>query len=271
MRPCIKEDPSFKWGTVVNQSSQVRVGLIEAHHLLRDALRALLDSSASVTVVGEAGDAGDAMTMIEAENPDAVLLVMDGSPEREFALLQLLPDLADRTNVLVVTGDADSPLHAEAIELGARGVVSKDQPGSVLIKALVKVCAGELWLDRARTAGVVSRLTRRRMDDDPEALKIESLTPRERQIVALVTEGLTNKDIAERLFISEATARNHLTSILDKLDLSDRFQLTVYAFRRGLVVCPQTPAMLRLAATMTVHHRVRDTGMDRSHSRRHRN
>ena len=98
-----------------------------------------------------------------------------------------------------------------------------------------------------------------------------SLTPRERQIVALVTEGLTNKDIAERLFISEATARNHLTSILDKLDLTDRFQLTVYAFRRGLVLCPQTPAMVRLAATMTMPHRVRDTQMDRSHSRRQRN
>lgn len=81
-------------------------------------------------------------------------------------------------------------------------------------------------------------------------MKVESLTPRERQILMLVTEGLTNREIAERLFISEATARNHLTSILDKLDVTDRFQLTVYALRHGLVLCPQTPAMLRMAAKM---------------------
>jgi DNA-binding NarL/FixJ family response regulator len=255
---------------LLTESNRLRVGLIEVHHLLRDALRALLDATDSIAVVGEAHDAGDVLPMIEAQRPDAVLLVMDGSGEREFALLHQLPDIAERTNALVVTGDGDAGLHAQAIELGARGIIQKDQPGAVLVKALMKVCAGEIWLDRARTAGVVNRLTRRRVDDDPDTMKIESLTPRERQIVALVTEGLTNKDIAERLFISEATARNHLTSILDKLDVTDRFQLTVYAFRRGLVLCPQTPAMLRAAATMTTgNSRMRDV-MDRGQQRRQR-
>src|SRR5438046_10382674 len=89
---------------------------------------------------------------------------------------------------------------------------------------------------------VVNRLTRRRYEADPELAKIDSLTPRERQIVALVAEGLRNKDLAERLGISEATARNHLTSILDKLQLADRFHLAAYAYRRGLGSWRQTSA-----------------------------
>jgi len=160
-------------------------------------------------------------------------------------------EIADRTNVLVMTSESDPALHVEAIELGAHGVILLDAGGDVLLKALAKVCAGELWLNRSGTANLVARLTRRRgVQQDPEMMKIESLTAREREIISLVTEGLTNEGVAAKLFISEATARNHMTSILDKLGLTDRFRLTVYAFRQGLVLCPQTPAMLRMATTM---------------------
>ena len=119
------------------------------------------------------------------------------------------------------------------------GIVLTAHSTQTLVKAVLKVHAGELWLDRAQAADVVSRLTRKRTVDDPEAAKIASLTPRERQIVTLVTEGLKNAGIADRLSISEATARNHLTSVLDKLELDNRFQLAVYAFRKGLVSYPQ--------------------------------
>jgi DNA-binding NarL/FixJ family response regulator len=227
-----------------------RVGLVERRPMIRDALRALLESSGTIVAVGDAAEAGDVLTMIESAHPDATLLCLDGIGEREMTLIHQIPQIAEQSNVLLVTSETDVGLHTQAIELGARGVVLMDQPGAALVKAVQKVCAGEIWLDRARTAGVLSRLTRRRSDDDPETMKVESLTPRERQILMLVTEGLTNREIAERLFISEATARNHLTSILDKLDVTDRFQLTVYAFRHGLVLCPQTPAMLRMAAKM---------------------
>ena len=127
----------------------------------------------------------------------------------------------------------------------------KTQSAQVLVKAVQKVHAGELWLDRAQMARVVKCLTRRRPEPEPEASRIASLTARERQIVELVTEGLRNKDIGERLFISESTARNHLTSILDKLGLTDRFQLAVYAFRRGLVLCPPAAPLLAGPARMT--------------------
>ena len=97
--------------------------------------------------------------------------------------------------------------------------------------------AGEIWLDRANTAEVLVRVARRRRTEDLEGAKIATLTRREHEIIALVGEGLKNRLIAVRLFISEATVRNHLTSILDKLGLSDRFELAVYAYRVGLVRC----------------------------------
>ena len=244
--------PAMAYGVLsVNGSDTITVVVAEGHNLVREAFRSLLHTIGGFEMVGEASGAQDVLDLISTHRPDVVLLMIDGASEREFALLHRLPDIAERTSVLVVTGDSDSALHAHAIELGAMGVVMKDQSAQVLANALRKVCAGEIWLDHVRTTGVLNRLTRRYVDEDPDVAKVESLTPRERQIVGLITEGLTNKELADRLFISEATARNHLTSILDKLDLVDRFQLTVYAFRRGLVLCPQTPAMLRVAATMT--------------------
>jgi DNA-binding NarL/FixJ family response regulator len=208
-------------------------------------LQALLEKTNGISIVGDAGTAVELPGIVEDQHPDVVLLAMDGWGEREVRLLEALPWLSERTRTLVVTSDVDPNLHARAIQLGAMGIVLKTQPARSLVKAVQKVHAGELWLDRAQTADLVNRLTHKRTDEDPQAARIGSLTAREREIVTLVTEGLKNKDIADRLSISEATARNHLTSILDKLALSNRFELAVYAFRKGLVPCPQTPAILR--------------------------
>jgi two-component system, NarL family, nitrate/nitrite response regulator NarL len=224
--------------------------IVGAPLLVRDALRALLESSGMVSVLGDANGVTDLLPILDARRPDAVLLMADLVSDGAEALMQRLPEIADRTCLLLVTGTADPTVASHVVELGARGVVTTMHSGQVLVKALRKVGAGEVWLDRASTAAFVNKLTRRHAPVDPEIQRIASLTPRERQIVELVTEGCTNQDIAARLSITQATARNHLTSILDKLDVDDRFQLAVYAFRRGLVPTPQTPAALRAYAIM---------------------
>jgi DNA-binding NarL/FixJ family response regulator len=120
--------------------------------------------------------------------------------------------------------------------------VLKNEGPEVLIKAIRKVFAGEVWLDRTNSAAVLVRIARRQHTEDIDAAKIATLTRREHEIITLVGEGLKNGAIAQRLFVSEATVRNHLTSILDKLSLSDRFELADYAFRQGLVRYPDTQA-----------------------------
>jgi DNA-binding NarL/FixJ family response regulator len=238
-------------GIDMSQPAAIKLVLVEPHRLVREAFQQLLEAKGNIVVVGEAGSAQEFFDAVEAHQPDVALVSLDTSNERDMALLRELPEVAERVRTLVLFSDVDPSLQARAIQLGALGIVPKSYSGQLLIKAVEKVHAGELWLDRAQTADVVNRLTNKGTENDPDSPKIASLTPRERQIVVLVTEGLKNKGIAERLLISEATARNHLTSILDKLELSNRFQLAVFAFRKGLVTSPQIPAILRGAALRT--------------------
>jgi|SRR5436190_23934987 len=226
------------------QPGKITVVLVEPQRLIRDALRALFKGSSQIEVIGEAADADSIASVVDARHPDVAVLSMDARDPREIALFQQLPRLAELTRPLVVTAQTDPAMHARAIELGAMGIVLKTHSAQILVKAVRKVSSGELWLDRAQTADLVGRLTRRKTEVESDVAKIGRLTAREREIVTLVTDGLTNKEVAGRLRISEATARNHLTSILDKVGLTNRFQLTVYAFRKGLVPCPVVPAIL---------------------------
>jgi DNA-binding NarL/FixJ family response regulator len=235
--------------TVFAEEARPHVVVLEPQLLLRDALRCLLNAA------GFAADAESGLPYAELEatlrarQPDVVVLAIDPAVEASVELLRHLPAIAEAWRTLVLTASDHPALHAQVIELGAKGVVTREQPGEVLVKAISKINAGELWLDRARAAAVITRLARGQSTaDDPERTNISALTKREREIVDLVAEGLRNRDIAKRLSISEATVRNHLTSVLDKLDLHDRFQLAVFAFRKGLVSCPQTSAMLRISA-----------------------
>jgi DNA-binding NarL/FixJ family response regulator len=228
----------------VAHQSQIKIAVLEPQQLMREALTALLKKSRDIVVVGDAGHASQLLDMMKADHPDVVLVALDGWGDREADLLHEIPHVAEQTATIVLTSEADVDLHARVIALGAMGVVLKTQSFQVLAKAVRKVRAGELWLERSEAAAIISRLTRKRAGDDPDSERIASLTARERQIMLLVTEGLTNQDVAARLSIRETTARNHVTSILDKLQLKDRFQLVVYAFRRGLVRYAQ-PSFVR--------------------------
>jgi DNA-binding NarL/FixJ family response regulator len=212
----------------------LRVSVIEHQPLLRDALTALLNS-AGMHAVAEPSEPGVELSRaLTARAPDVVFL----GPGSAAAVLQQMPALCQTWRAIMIARADDGELQSTAIQQGVRGIVTQEQPSDIVIKAVLKVGAGEYWLARERMAGVVTTLTRVRTQGDPEKLKLMSLTPRERDIVALVAEGLANAEIATRLSIRETTARNHLTSILDKLELSNRFQLAVYALRRGLVTLP---------------------------------
>src|SRR5438552_5207075 len=127
-----------------------------------------------------------------------------------------------------------------AIYAEAMGDGLKDHEAEVLINAIKKVHEGELWLDRSLTATMLDELRQGRKSD-PEQAKIDSITNRELEVLALVTEGLRSKEIAQRLFISESTVTHHLSSIFSKLEVSDRMELMLYAFRHGLARVPPPP------------------------------
>jgi two-component system nitrate/nitrite response regulator NarL len=210
----------------------IRVLCISDVILLRAGVRYQLESS-GLAVEGEADSCKEAIPLAQRVQPNIIVVDLE-LPTDDFACF---PDvvLAAGDTRIVALGEKRRASAAWAIELGAAGLVRKDEPADVLCKAIRKVHAGELWLDRTTTASVLRRMTHRRRSEDFEAAKIATLTKRENEIVSLIGEGLQNRDISQRLFISPATVRNHLTSIFDKLDVADRFELAVYAFRQGLV------------------------------------
>ena len=218
----------------------IRILLIDDHVIVRAGLRMLIENHKGMVVVGEAGDRIDALAIAARERPQIILLDLDMGNESGLDFLRELLDAAAGARVVMLTGVRDPEAHRRAVHLGAMGLVLKDKAAEVLIKAIQKVHAGEVWLDRSLTASVLTEMSQadQTRKADPEAEKIRSLTSREREIVGLVCEGLKNKQIGDRLFISEATVRNHLTSILSKLELSDRFELALYAYRHHLAKPP---------------------------------
>jgi len=193
-----------------------------------------------MTVVAMTGTASEALQLAARERPDIIVLDLMLGDEDGLDFLPQLCKTSPNSRVLILTGVQGTDAHRMAIRRGAMGIVLKQQAADLLLKAIRKVHAGEVWIDRSMMSSVLSDVRNERHEEaDPEAGKITSLTPREREVIALVSEGLKNKLIGERLFISETTVTHHLSSIFSKLDVSDRLELIIYAFRHGLAKVPQ--------------------------------
>jgi DNA-binding NarL/FixJ family response regulator len=215
----------------------IGVLIIDDHVVVRTALRMFLESQPGLTVVGEVSHPADALAIALHAHPDIILLDLDLGDANGLDLLPQLQTAAPAAHILVLTGVRDVEMHCRAVQLGAVGVVRKERAASVLIEAIARVHAGDVWLDSFLLANVLRQTPRLQTgcSPDPEAVKIETLTRRERELIAALSQGLKNQAIADRLYISEATVRHHLTSIYAKLNVNDRLELTVYAYRHGLV------------------------------------
>jgi len=192
----------------------------------------LIENDPEILVVGEGSNRMQALAAGKASPPDIFLLDIQLGSENGLDFLRELVSTFNLARVLVLTCVTDPEIHQRAISSGAMGLVLKDHAPEVLVKAIKRVHSGELWLDPFLMATMVSRRPAKEKNSDME--KMSTLTPRESEIVQLVAEGLNNERIARELLISQATVKNHLTSILDKLGVTNKFELAVYALRHGL-------------------------------------
>ena len=216
-------------------AQSIHVLLIEDHAVVRAGLRLLLESRPGLVVVGEAANHADALALATREQPDVILLDLALGAENGLDLLPRLLTAAGRARVLILTGVVDVEDHRQAIRRGAMGLVLKEQAPEVLLKAIEKVHAGEVWLDRAMLARVLGEMVSGAAKPaNVEATQIATLTEREREVIALVGEGLKNKQIGDRLSITETTVRHHLTSIFTKLGVESRLEMVIFAHRHGL-------------------------------------
>jgi two-component system nitrate/nitrite response regulator NarL len=221
--------------------SAIRILVVDDHAVVRAGLRMIIQSREGMTVVGEAGNRDEALSHAASEHPDIILLDLDLGGDSGTALIADLIAAAGEARIIILTGLRDPEAHRQAVLLGAMGIVKKEKAAEVLITAIERVHAGEAWLDPSLMAGVLTEMTRsgKGRKTDAEADKIATLTNREREVIALVGEGIKSKEIADRLFISETTVRHHLTSIFDKLGVADRVELLIYAYRHGLASPPR--------------------------------
>jgi two-component system, NarL family, nitrate/nitrite response regulator NarL len=247
----------------------IRLLLVDDQVIVREGLRLLLENQAGLTVVGEATNAQDAVALAAREQPDIVLLDLDLGGTHGLDCLPELLAVAPHARVLILTGVYDLDIHHQAVGRGAVGIVRKMEAADVLVKAIRKVFAGEVWLDGALMARVLNDLWRVQSGrpvefvsapplrlsqpqrevvelwshqiEPPtpdEAARIAQLTEREREVIGLIGEGLRNQQIADRLSLSVITVRHHLSSVFSKLDVGDRFELAIYAYRHGLAKLP---------------------------------
>lgn len=203
--------------------------------LIRTALGLLISSSGGFTVVGECGNQRDQLAAAMTERPDVVVMELDLDGRCMAAVApRQFGELIGTTNgcpVLIVTGKEDPRALTAALQHGVLGVVLKTRRADVLIRALAAVAAGETWLERSIVANVFHMRAPAGRDLPGWRGK---LTQREREIVELIGLGLQNKKIAERLFISETTVRHHLTSIYEKLAVTNRLELMRYTYSEPL-------------------------------------
>ena len=218
-------------------SPQTRVAIADEHALVRGALAALLDAEDDMDVVGEAADGEEAFALAERERPDVVLLDLDlpGMDGLETTRRILSEPSLEGVRVIVLSvSDADDHLFG-ALRAGASAFLVKDTEPAELLEAVRAVVHGEALLSRGVTRRLIAEVASQPDDYRPSPEELEELTAREREVMALVARGLSNQEIAERLVISLATAKTHVSRALRKVDARDRAQLVALAYETGLV------------------------------------
>lgn len=221
----------------MSTSAPIKVLIVDDHAVVRAGLRMLIDQDPGMKVIGVAGNRVEALAALASDRPDVIILDIVLGDEDGLSFLPELRQTARNARVLVLTGLRSSDSQRQAMRAGAMGVVLKEHAAEVLLKAIEKVHSGEVWLDRLMTGRVLEEISEEKQPD-PDKDRIATLTDREREVVGLVGEGLKNKQIAARLFISETTVTHHLSSVFSKLEVSDRLELIIFAFRHGLAKLP---------------------------------
>jgi DNA-binding NarL/FixJ family response regulator len=210
----------------------IRLLLVDDHKVVRLGLRTLLDHEPDLEVIGEAVSAEDAIHQVGQLQPDLVLMDIRLPGQNGIAACRQIRQNWPQIQVLMLTSFADEELVLEAISAGAAGYVLKQLDTEELLKAVRLVAAGDAMLDPAVTQKVLSRV--RRAEQETHSAAFGDLSAREIQILAQVAEGKTNADIAKALVLSEKTVRNHVSTILSKLSLTNRIEAATYAVRHHI-------------------------------------
>jgi two-component system, NarL family, nitrate/nitrite response regulator NarL len=221
---------------MVKVRSRITVLIADDHAIFRDGLRKLLDSDDEIIIVGEANNGAECIEMLGKLKPDILLLDLRMPEKNGLAVLEEVNFNTLPTRVILLTASGDDREVVCAMRLGARGVVLKESAIDLLVKSIHRVHAGEIWLDSRLTAEVINAFSASSKSGAHSEKPL--LSDREMEVVQLIAQGFHNKEIGKKLFISEQTVKNHLRNIFDKLGVSDRLELALYAIHHCLIEKP---------------------------------
>ena len=216
----------------------VRIVIADDHPIFREGLIKLLETKPDLLVVGAAADGDDAMKLVAELDPDVLLLDLAMPRMAGLVALRELRGGPTRTRIILVTASIDRTEIITALQLGAQGVVLKESASELLFKSIRAVMAGEYWVGRKRVADLATTLRDLQASHPRPSRKQFGLTPRELEIIAVILGGYSNSDIAAKVAISEKTVKHHLTNIFDKLGVSNRLELALFALHHNLA--PET-------------------------------
>ena len=219
----------------VGMAEQIRVVIAENHRLFREGLCMILKREEGIQIIGEAVNGLQTINVVTDLKPDVVLLDIR-MPEIDG--IQVIPSIrykSPKTKALMLTGTMDEDRIFKSLKVGAKGYLSMDSSASDLAKAIKAVQRGELWVERKLMSKFFeSEAANNSSGGNPRKKTFEGLTPREQEVLRHLAAGLSNKEIAEDLFISEKTVKSHLNSIFRKLKVTRRLQAILYAINKGL-------------------------------------
>jgi two-component system, NarL family, nitrate/nitrite response regulator NarL len=211
---------------------------------VRAGLRTILEGVSDIQIVGETQESGETLEKTLELLPDIVLTELRLPNSEGLSVLRALHSRAPQVKVVLFTASDKKDDFIEAMKLGCCGIVPKDAAPALIIKSIQKVHAGEIWLDSNTTAAVIRQFA---SPLDPAFAQVAAnakpreraqLSQREREIIVLIAQGYKNKEIAEKMFITEQTVKNHLHNVFDKLGVSDRLELALYAIHNSLHLKP---------------------------------
>jgi DNA-binding NarL/FixJ family response regulator len=217
----------------------IRILIADDHPIFRDGLRRLLETERGFQVVGEAADGLQTIAQARQHKPDILLLDLAMPRMPGLETLRELASAKSPVRTILLTAAIERAQIVEALQLGARGVVMKESATELLLKSIRSVMDGEYWVGRECVHDLVETLRQLAPTHGEETRKKTfGLTPRELEIITAIVAGYTNKDIAQKFSISEQTVKHHLTNIFDKLGVSNRLELALFAVNHGLGELP---------------------------------
>jgi two-component system nitrate/nitrite response regulator NarL len=217
------------------RQSQIRILIADDHPVVREGLRRLLDAEADFNVVGQAADGVEALELVRELRPDVLMLDLMMPRSSGMEVLRELSKTATNCRVILLAAALERAQIVEALQLGGRGVVLKEAATDLMFKSIRTVMAGQYWIGRESISDLIGYLRERQPAEAPPSKPNFGLTRRELQIVAVIVAGYTNKDIAERFKLSEDTVKHHLSNTFDKLGVSNRLELALFAINHKLV------------------------------------